>query len=114
MRKIGLVNCEGNIIEYYLNSRKEVLLRTMLKDGNMLEFKPPTKALLKYLSNEISLIDITKNVERFILRICRGEKYILQSIDKNQLKLAEKKIQENHQNVCQNNIDDLKLVLINN
>jgi hypothetical protein len=114
MRKIGLVNCEGNITEYYLNNKKEVTLSTMLKDGNMLEFKPSTKALLKYLSNEITLFDVTKNIERFRLSICRGEKYFLNSIGKQQLRIAEKRIQENYQNVCQNNIDNLKLILINN
>jgi hypothetical protein len=114
MKKIGLINCEGNIVEYFLNNRKEVTLRTMLKDGNILEFIPSPKSLLKYLSNEIELFEVTKNVERFILRICGGEKYTLKSINKQQLRIAEKKVQENYQNICQNNIDNLKLILINN
>ena len=52
MKKLGLINCEGNIVELYVNSRSVLTMRALLNNSaGYLEFTPLLADIKSFLNN---------------------------------------------------------------
>lgn len=81
VKRIPLLNAEGNILEFYLNDNCEIIMRSHLfhNEFNQLVFKPNKYALVRYLKNTQPLSHLIENSE--ILGLLSNDK--LSSVPKN-------------------------------
>ena len=65
VKRIPLLNAEGNILEFYLNDNCEIIMRSHLfhNEFNQLVFKPNKYALVRYLKNTQPLSHLIENSE---------------------------------------------------
>ena len=112
MRKLGLINCEGNIVELYVNSRSVLTMRALLNNSaGYLEFTPLLADIKAFLNNQSSLYELIKGAKELFILAGRKSRIAVQTIEKKHIYLSDRSLNDNGQDVVEENVSLIKQLL---